>query len=293
MTKTKSRKSEYFGFLWILLAIIFVLVFSIYPAFSAVIHSFTKWDLNKTKFIGLSNFFRLFTDRIFWKSFGNLLILLISGMILGNSAALFLAELLHNLKNKRTANVYRFIFLLPALVPGIVIMLLWTKIVFNPSATGLMNSILSIFNVGPFGWYFDEKISLLSMMLTGFPWVAGTSFLIYLAGLNNISEEIYDAASIDGVSVLQRIFYIDIPLLKSQIKYFVVLGVIGGMQSFDMQLMFTSGGPNYSTTVPGYYMYESAFFGREFGYASAIGLFLFVLTLLVTIINYRTKGDDL
>lgn len=293
MIKRKTKKIEYFGFLWILLAIIFVLVFSYYPAFSAIIHAFTKWDLNNVQFVGVSNFSRLLTDSIFWKSFGNLFILLISGMILGNIAALLLAELLHNLKNKRMANFYRFVFLLPALVPGIVIMLLWTKIVFNPSSNGLINTILSVFDFGPLGWYFDEKTSLLSMMLTGFPWVAGTSFLIYLAGLNNISDDIYDAAALDGVTALQRIFYIDIPLLKGQIKYFIVLGVIGGMQSFDMQLMFTSGGPNYSTTVPGYYMYETAFFGREFGYASAIGLFLFVLTLIFTIINYKTKEDNL
>ncbi len=292
MGKNKVRKSEYFGYAWIGIALVFMLVFSVYPALSAMIHSFTEWNLKQSEFIGLQNFTRLFSDKIFWKSSGNLVILLVTGLILGNSAAIFLAELLHNLKNSKAANFYRFIFILPALIPGIVIMLLWTKIVFNPSESGLINTILSAFGIDPLGWYFNEKTSLLSMILTGFPWVAGTSFLIYLAGLNNISDEIYEAASLDGASIFKRILYIDLPLLKSQIKYFVVLGVIGGMQSFDMQLMFTSGGPNYSTTVPGYYMYETAFFGGEFGYASSIGLLLFIITLIITIYNNRTSTRE-
>jgi len=291
IVKRKVRKKEYFGLAWIGLAVVFMLIFSVYPAISALLHSFTEWNLNSSTFIGFNNFTRLFTDTIFWKSAGNLFILITTGMVLGNFAAILLAELLHNLKKKSVASFYRFVFILPALVPGIVIMLLWTKIVFNPSENGLMNTLFSIFDVGPFGWYYEQKISLLSMILTGFPWMGGTSFLIYLAGLNNISEEVYEAAALDGASILKRIIYIDLPLIKSQIKYFVVLGVIGGMQSFDMQLMFTSGGPNYSTTVPGYYMYETAFFGGDFGYASSIGLVLFVVTLIITIVNNRSKSE--
>lgn len=291
LVKRKVRKKEYYGLAWIGLAILFMLIFSVYPAISALLHSFTEWNLKESVFIGFNNFTRLFTDTILWKSTGNLVILITTGMLLGNLAAIILAELIHNLKKKRVASFYRFVFILPALVPGIVIMLLWTKIVFNPSESGLMNTILSFFDIDALGWYYDEKISLLSMILTGFPWMGGTSFLIYLAGLNNISEEVYEAAALDGASIFKRILYIDLPLIKSQIKYFVVLGVIGGMQSFDMQLMFTSGGPNYSTTVPGYYMYETAFFGGDFGYASSIGLVLFVVTLIITIINNRSKTE--
>lgn len=291
LVKRKVRKKEYYGLVWIGLAILFMLIFSVYPAISALLHSFTEWNLKESTFIGFNNFTRLFTDTILWKSTGNLVVLITTGMLLGNLAAIILAELIHNLKKKRVASFYRFVFILPALVPGIVIMLLWTKIVFNPSESGLMNTILSFFSIDALGWYYDEKISLLSMILTGFPWMGGTSFLIYLAGLNNISEEVYEAAALDGASIFKRILYIDLPLIKSQIKYFVVLGVIGGMQSFDMQLMFTSGGPNYSTTVPGYYMYETAFFGGDFGYASSIGLVLFVVTLIITIINNRSKTE--
>lgn len=282
------KKSDLFGYFWILPAFLLICVFSVYPALSALLHSFTEWDLVNVEFIGIDNFKRLFSDKIFWKSCGNLLILMSTGLVLGNLAPLTLAELLHNLKSEKWSNAYRFIFVIPTLVPGMVNMLIWTKIVFNPFPSGLVNSILgSLFGASAKGWYFDENLALLSMVLTGFPWAAGTSFLIYLAGLNNISEAVYEALDLDGITAWKRVFYIDLPLLKSQIKYFVMMGIIGAMQSFSMQLAFTKGGPNYATTVPGYYMYDRAFFGSEFGYAAAIGFFLFVVTLIVTIINNK------
>lgn len=277
-----------------LLALVFVAVFSVYPAISALYHSFTEWDLTHTTFTGFANFVRLFSDRIFWKSVLNLIILITTGLVFGNLGAILLAELLHNLKNQKLASVYRFIFILPSLVPGIVVMLMWTKIIFNPSSSGLMNTILSWFHIKPQGWYYSENLALLSMILTGFPWVSGTSFLIYLAGLNNISEDIYDAASLDGATGIHRFVHIDLPLIRSQLKYFLILGIIGGMQSFDMQLMFTKGGPNYATTVPGYYMYETAFYSKEFGYASSIGFVLFAVTLAITVLNnkYFKSSED-
>ena len=282
------KKSDLFGYFWILPAFLLICVFSVYPALSALLHSFTEWDLVNVEFIGIDNFKRLFSDKIFWKSCGNLLILMSTGLVLGNLAPLTLAELLHNLKSEKWSNAYRFIFVIPTLVPGMVNMLIWTKIVFNPFPSGLVNSILgSLFGASAKGWYFDENLALLSMVLTGFPWAAGTSFLIYLAGLNNISESVYEALDLDGITAWKRVFYIDLPLLKSQIKYFVMMGIIGAMQSFSMQLAFTKGGANYATTVPGYYMYDRAFFGSEFGYAAAIGFFLFVVTLIVTIINNK------
>lgn len=226
------KKSDLFGYFWILPAFLLICVFSVYPALSALLHSFTEWDLVNVEFIGIDNFKRLFSDKIFWKSCGNLLILMSTGLVLGNLAPLVLAELLHNLKSEKWSNAYRFIFVIPTLVPGMVNMLIWTKIVFNPFPSGLVNSILgSLFGASAKGWYFDENLALLSMVLTGFPWAAGTSFLIYLAGLNNISESVYEALDLDGITAWKRVFYIDLPLLKSQIKYFVMMGIIGAMRA--------------------------------------------------------------
>ena len=290
MTKTKYRKSDYFGYVWLAPAFVLMCIFSIYPALSALYHSFTDWNIynsSLTVFTGLANFQRLFTDYIFWKSCLNLIILIVTGMIFGNVAALGLAELLHSLKSIKSSSVYRFLFIIPTLVPGMVNMLIWTQIILSSSPIGLMNTILAAFGAETLGWYYSESTAMISMIITGFPWVSGTSFLIYLAGLNNIPDSVYEALELDGAGTWKRIFWIDLPLIKSQIKYFVMMGIIGGMQSFDMQLVFTSGGPNYATIVPGYYMYERAFMGNQFGYAAAIGFVIFAVTLILTIINNK------
>lgn len=290
MIKTKYRKSDYFGYVWLAPAFLLMCIFSIYPALSALYHSFTDWNIyneSLTQFTGFANFARLFADPIFWKSCLNLVILIVTGMIFGNVAALGLAELLHSLKSVKSSSVYRFLFIIPALVPGMVNMLIWTQIILSSSASGLMNTFLAMFGVETLGWYYEERTAMISMIITGFPWVSGTSFLIYLAGLNNIPDSVYEALKLDGAGTWKRIFFIDLPLIKSQIKYFVMMGIIGGMQSFSMQLVFTSGGPNYATTVPGYYMYERAFMGNQFGYAASIGFFIFIVTLILTIINNK------
>ena len=292
----KFKKGDYVGLIWVLPALLLICVFALYPAVSALIHSFTYWPMAnesssalQTTFVGFDNFKRLFSDKIFFKSSLNLIILISTGLVLGNVSSLFLAEMLHKLRNKRLASIFRFLFVLPMLVPGIVNMLIWTEIIFKGTDTGFANMILmKVLKVKTVqGFYYQENMALFSMIITGFPWMSGTSFLIYLAGLNNISTDVYEALDLDGCSSFKRIFYIDIPLIRSQIKYFVMMGIIGGMQSFSMQLVVTSGGPNNATNVPGYYMYQKAFFSGEWGYACAIGFSLFVVTLTLSIINNK------
>ena len=159
---SKYRKSDLLGYVWMMPAFVLICIFSVYPALSALFHSFTEWDLVSSKFIWFDNFTRLFADKIFWKSCVNLIILLVTGMIFGNIAPLCLAELLHNLRSTRASNVYRFLFILPALVPGMVNMLIWTKIVFSPFSSGLVNSFLENFGVEAQSWYFEEDTALLS-----------------------------------------------------------------------------------------------------------------------------------
>ena len=154
---------------------------------------------------------------------------------------------------------------------------------------GIANKILSMFNVGNQNWYFDPKLAALSIILTGFPWVAGTSFLIYLAGLQNISPDIIEASKLDGAGLFTRIFKIDLPLISGQIKYFIVMGIIGGFQNINLQVLITGSGPGTTnaTNVPAFLMYESAFTYDRYGYASAVGIIIFLMTLGITIINMR------
>lgn len=292
--RQKYKRKDLEGFLWILPGFILLLIFSYYPPISAFFYSLTNWNGTRAGFIFFDNYKELFQDTIFLKSILTAVFLTVTGIVLGNIATIILAELLFNLRSKKSSGVYRFLFVLPCLVPGIVTMLLWNKIVFAVNETGLANAILLKLGLieTPLTWYAGESTVLLSLILTNFPWVAGTSFLIYLAGLQNIPEEVLEAAKLDGITKLKRIFYIDFAFLRGQIKYFAILGFIGGLQNYNMQLLFTKGGPYYKSMVPGYYIYWQAFNNSRFGYACACGVVMAILIFAITLAVNRMKSSE-
>ena len=290
------RKKGFWGLIWILPGFALLLIFSYYPPIKAIIYSFTDWNGTFANWNNFENFVTLFTDTRFWDSFKNALILTLSGMILGNLFTIFLAELLHNCAFRKISAFFRFFFILPALVPGIVTNLLWARIIFSATPDGLINAFLMSLNLieEPLTWYYGSETVLYSLVLTGFPWVAGTSFLIYLAGLQNIPESIVEAARLDGITTAKRLVYIDFPYLLGQIKYFLILGVIQGLQNYNLQFLITRGGPNNASMVPGYYIYYMAFNNGMFGYACSIGVFLFLILFVFTLYTnkkMRTTED--
>ncbi len=304
-SKTEKLKSflrkhrSYQGVLFILPALILLCVFCLYPTVMAFVNSFTNWDGGPTAdFVWFDNYKNVFVDELFWKSLGNAVILTVVGMILGNAASIFLAEMMYNLRSKMMP-AYRFLFVLPAMIPGIIVLLLWQKLVFSGSSAGLANTILSWFGADSLEWFASKEtwVVFLSIFLYGFPWVGGTSFLIYLAGLNSIDHSIIGASQIDGLSFWGRVFKIDLPLISGQLKYFLVMGFIGGLQNYSMQYTITNGGPGEvidsmqsGTMVPGYYIFrlitgsskESAY-----GYACAMGVVMFLIIMIITIVNNK------
>ncbi len=287
--RSSFRKSGYEGLLWILPAAVLLLIFSYYPPLDAFYHSLTDWNGTTAHFIGFDNFVRVFRDTLFWRSFGTMLFLTLSCMIIGNICTLLLAELIYNNKSKRMSSFFRFMYVLPAIIPGIVTIMLWGKIILTGSPSGIMNTIVGWFGVSPQGWFYAENTVLASIILYGFPWMGGTSFLIYLAGLNGIDESIIEAAKLDGISTFQRIIKIDLPLIKGQLKYFLIMGLIGGIQGYTLQYAITNGGPgdSYVSMVPGYYLYKAAMNDSEYGYSCAMGVVLFVIILAITVINNK------
>ena len=173
-----------------------------------------------------------------------------------------------------------------------------------------MNKIIGLFGANPIEWLEsnDTVVVFISIFIYGFPWMGGTSFLIYLAGLNGIDESVIEASRLDGLGAWGRVWWIDLPLLKGQIKYFLVMGFIGGLQNYSMQFAITMGGPGTfieetglrtGTMVPGYYIYQlinntsiHAEYGA-YGYACAIGVIMFVIIMAVTIVNNKlVKTED-
>ena len=291
--KAKQMKSDKAAYLWLLPVVILLLVFGYYPPLKGLFLSFTDYSggNGKLNFIWFDNFTELFRDEqygIFYLSLRNMVVFTVTGLVIGNVMTILLAELLNNLRFEKLSSVFRFAFIIPILVPSVVSTLLWTKVIFIPSSAGLANRILGVFGLEPSLWYYDSGSSMLAMILTGIPWVGGTGFLIYLAGLQGISPEIYEASRLDGCGLFKRIFVIDLPLIKGQIKYFIIMGVIAGLQNYSMQLIIQQDITNTGLVVPAYYMYAMAFSkGSRFGYASSIGCVIFLIALIITVVNNK------
>lgn len=272
-----------------------LIVTAYYPPISGLYHSLFDWNANgREVFIGLDNFKELFQDPVFLNSIPTLFKLMIPRLLISVIVPLIAAELIFGVHSKRWQYNYRVMVLLPMVAPGLVYTLLWQKI-YDPQS-GLLSTILR--GLGLIGqdqivnWLGDPKLVIPALIFMGFPWIGGTAVLIYMSGLMNISGEVIEASILDGCTPMQRIRHIDLPLLIGQIKYFLVFGLIGGIQDYNSQLVLTQGGPGYTTYVPGYYMYIKAFGASRMGYASAVGVVMFVVIFGLTILIMRYKKKE-
>ncbi len=265
-----------------------LIVFSYYPAFSAVFHAFTKWSPGlSTEYIGLENFRKAFSDSYLWVGLANLVILLIAAMLKVTIMPLVAAELVFHLRHEQARYGYRILYVLPMVVPAMVETLLW-RMIYNPEI-GLINQTLNLFGLAEWArpWLGSAQTALGAIVFMGFPWVGTIAFLIYYAALMEIPDETIDAAKIDGATGALRIRYIDIPQIAPKIGLMVLLAYIGRMQGFQDILVLTGGGPASATYVPALEMYYAAFRFGDFGYASAIAMMLFVVILFFTLIGRR------
>ena len=265
-----------------------MLLFSYYPFLSAIQHSFTRWTVGGvSRFVGLNNFIELAGDDIFRTALVNLLLLSAFAIVVNVTAPLFAAELVFNMKSARLQYASRAVLVFPMVVPFIVMVLVWGFI--YDAEVGIINQFLSLVGLEELrrAWLGDQRFALPAMMFIGFPWVGGFSLLIYLAGLQAISSEILDSALIDGVNVVKRFWFIDLPMVLGQVKLILILSVINSLQSFGVQLILTEGGPGFATLVPGLYMYNMAFWYARMGYATTIGFVLFILIFGLTYLNFK------
>ncbi len=278
------------GYLMIAPLIVGLLVFCYYPSvYGLALAFFDKTSTQPAVFCGFDNFIRLMQDSIFLNSIGTMFLLMIPKLIINVVAPLIMAELIFAVDSKKMQGVFRVLVLLPIVAPGVVSMLIWRN-VLNP-ADGLLTEIVRMFGFVdremPINWLDDPDLVIFSVIFIGFPWVGGTSVLIYISGLMNISDEVIEASRLDGASTMRRIMFIDLPLLKGQLKYFIIFGIIGGFQDYGTQYVLTDGGPGYSTYVPGFYMYKLAFAYDNMGYGASIGALLFVVIFAVSGFMFR------
>lgn len=273
-----------------LLAPTFILlgVFSLVPFAVAFVTSFYDYEVGgEATFIGLSNYIEYLGDYTFFESFGNMLLLTAFAVIVVMIVPLVIAKLIFSLSSQRASYFYRLLFLLPIVVPGVAVQLIWKNLVYSDG--GLLNELLNTAGAGGLtrGWLSNPTTVLWSIAFIGFPFAGGINILIYYAGLTSIPESVHEAAQLDGATGVRKFLLIDVPMVMSQIKLLVMLTIIAGVQSFEGIFILTQGGPGFKSMVPGLWMYFNAFSFQRMGYACAIGVVLFILIMALTILNLR------
>jgi len=284
----RRLRREWKYYLFILPGLLMLLTFFYYPALSALYYAFLDWDGGAAKiFIGLENFRDAFQDPLLRDGFKNLAVLTLLGLLFTVSAPLIVAELIFHLRSARLRRVYQVIFLIAGLVPVVVTILIW-QFIYDPYF-GPLNALLEKLGLGKMAllWLADPHLAIYCLVFIGFPWVSGTSVLIFLAGLNTIPTSILDYGRLDGIGALRRFWHIDIFFIFGQLRLMVITGFIVLMQAFGLQLILTGGGPGTATMVPGYHMYLNAFRYDRLGYASAVGLVIALLILVFTVLNLK------
>ncbi len=260
--------------------------------FSVSIGHSSDWRLGQEPvFIGLQNFQTYFSFPETGREIKNIGILLVSSLLTQVLMPFVMAELIFAVRSKSLKEFYKFVVVIPTLVPGVIYVLLWRHI-YDPNL-GPLNDALDLLGLHALShnWLGDANTALLAIIGVGFPWVAGVGTLIFLGGLANISDSVIDACLLDGCQGFKRVRLIDIPLVLPQIRLLTVLASIASLTTFEGVLVMTKGGPGYATSVPGLRMFERAFTTGQFGLASSIGLILFVFALVLTfVVNRLTRS---
>jgi raffinose/stachyose/melibiose transport system permease protein len=271
-------------YLLLLPTVIGMFLFQYYPAAQAFWGSFQSWDGRRAHYIGLYNYEHFFDDPRLLQSFGNVALFLVFN-VLSLAMPLLVAYLIYRIPSSFQRYMYRVLVVIPVVVPGFVFIVLWRWLF---SLDGGINVILRAIGINSrVIWLGNTQTALGSLMFMGFPWIDAFTVLIFLAGFLTIPHEMLDAAAVDGATGFRRFFNIELPSVSGQIKVMVILTFIGTIQDFGRPLFMTKGGPGWTTMVPGLRMYDAFTSDAAYGYASAIGVILFVIIFVLTLVNQR------
>ncbi|MCE7983772.1 MAG: sugar ABC transporter permease [Caldilinea sp. CFX5] len=271
------------GYLFVLPWILGFLIFTAGPMIASIVISFMKWEVITTpEYVGVQNFTDLVQDPLFATSLYNTAFYTILAVPLQLIVALLTAMLLNN--KVRGIALYRTIYYLPSVTPVVASAMLWLWI-FNPEF-GLANALLDKLGLPKQLWLLDPnwaKPAFIFMSL----WGVGGTMVIFLAGLQGVPAELYEAASIDGANSGQRFWQITLPMLTPVIFFNLLIGLIDSFQIFSSAYIMTDGGPQNRTLFYVLYLYRNGFKYFQMGYASALAWVLFVIVLLFTLLQFR------
>ncbi len=305
--KPLTHRASFWGFIFICPWLLGFIIFTAGPMLASLVLSFCKYDLKSVTFIGAGNYHRMFVGsehEYFYKSLTNTALYVLFSVPMGLTGSLLLAVLL-NQKVKGVA-VFRTLYYLPSLTPAVASALVWMW-VFHPEY-GILNSFLTINlpfptlgdqGIGfafrpmiahPPDWLQSSAWALPALILMSLWGIGGQRMIIFLAGLQGISDEYYEAARIDGAGAWHQFRHITIPLLTPTIFFNLILGIVGAFQVFTAAYIMTGGGPNNATLFYVLYIYRHAFEQFHMGYAAALAWVLFILLFTFTLIQFKQSS---
>jgi len=277
------------AYLFLLIPIFILFFIKIYPVFYNIFLSFTNYDLfSPLEFVGLKNYRDVFSQDVNLKAIRNTVLFAVGAVPIGTSLALVVAGLLNQPIRGRI--LFRFFFYLPVITSVVVSAMIW-RWIYSPQF-GLLNFALGFFGIPPQSWLNDPKLALPSLVVITIWGALGGHMIIFLAALQDIPNELREAAAIDGAKGWQTFLYVIIPLLRPVILFVVVTYSIGIFRNFGLIFLLTQGGPQNTTNTLVWEVYQNAFGYLRFGRASALAMVLLFTILVITFLNFRLLREE-
>ena len=283
-----SRRESLWAYATISPWIIGFLVFTVGPMIASLYFSFTEYNIiDAPRWIGLQNYQKVLTDPFFWHSLGVTLKFAVFALPLNLVFGFMIAVLLN--QKIRGLKIWRTVYYLPSVVAGVAVALLFVRI-FSPSQ-GILNPFLKLFGIEGPHWFDDPNWSVPALVIMSL-WSVGGGMIIYLAGLQGVPTDLYDAAKVDGANRAQRFRFVTLPMVSPVIFYNLVMGLIGTFQYFTEVYVISAGtgGPVRSTLFYNLYLYQNAFRYFKMGYASTMAWILFLIVVILTLLVFRSSS---
>jgi multiple sugar transport system permease protein len=272
------------GYLFLLPALVFFIIFVLYPMINGIIYSFYEYTNISFKFNGIGNFVHLFKDTAFVRSLINTFIFVLVTVPVVLIFSLFVSMVICG-KSERVRSFFRAAFYLPAVSAIVTISIVWQW--FYSPQFGLLNYLIGIFGIESKNWLGDMNSALPSLILVLFTLSVGQPIILYIAAIGNIPKTYTEAADIDGAGIWHKFTKITWPLLAPTSLYVIIYTTIGSFQTFAITHLLTGGGPYYGTSTIVFMLFQSAFLHMDYGLASTMGVILAVIIVFVSIIQYK------
>ena len=300
MSKKEKQKqykaSVTAAYIFIAPALIAIFIFFFIPVVAAFVISFTDFDIytlgdfNTLRFVGIKNYLQLFEDPLFWLSFKNTSYYVLLATPLSIAVSLG-AALLLNSKLLKYKGVFRLSYFIPYITTLVAVAIVW-RFIYHPKF-GIFNYFLGLVGISPIDWLGDPNWAMPAIVIMSVWKSFGYNMIIFIAGLQNIAEDLYEAASLEGAGEWQKFKSITLPMLAPTTLFISIITIVGYFQLFAEPYIMTQGGPLNSTLSIVQYMYQEGFRWWNMGYSASIAFVLFFIILIITIIQFRVQKGSM